>query len=168
MHSRVPLPLACLLSLLAAGCAEPGPYPSLALRPAEAVYAAGDPERVPVATPDDPTIVGQIEMLVQSGRAGNAAFEEALARAQPLVARAGAPASDSWIEAHQALSRAQSARQQTLRAVADLDAYAISRARDGLVSPTDTERLQAGTAALQAIADLQQDQLAALQAQLRL
>ena len=167
MKSRIALPLACLLPLLGASCAEQGDFPSLARRPAEALYASGDPERVPVAAPDIPAIPARVEALLDAGRAGNSDFEAALAEARPLVARAGAPGSDGWVAAQQALSRAQAGRAGTMRALADLDAFAIEQARQGPLSAADAERLAAGTAALQAIADRQESQLDALQGRVR-
>jgi hypothetical protein len=155
--------LACAFAVLAAGCADSGAYPSLAVRPAELLYASGDPERVPVPAPDRPGIAARIAELLAAGRAGDAAFGEALAAAQPLVAKAGGTGSDSWIAAQQAVSRAVSARSATLSALADLDAFAIDQAKQGPVSTADAERFVAGIQALQALSDRQQDQLSALQ-----
>ena len=166
MQSRIALPLACA-ALAASGCAAPGNYPSLAPRPAEAVYAAGDPERVPVPAPDDPDLAGRVAAFVAAGRAGEASFEQAVARARPLAERAGMAGSDSWVEAQQAVSRAEAARAPTIRALADLDVFAVARAAQSRLSPADMESLAAGTAALQALADRQQAQLDLLQAMLK-
>ncbi|QAY75450.1 hypothetical protein [Sphingosinicella sp. BN140058] len=158
---KIALPFAaagCLL--LAAGCAAPGPFPSLAPRPAEALYASGDPERVPVPAPDRPAIASRIAEFAAAARAGDAAFGEAVAAARPIVGRAGGAGSDSWVAAQQAVSRAQTGRSATLRALADLDAFAIAQAAEGPLSAGDGERLQAATKALQALADRQQGQLA--------
>ncbi|TFI59239.1 hypothetical protein E2493_05180 [Sphingomonas parva] len=165
MTYRIALPL--IVALLGAGCAGSGDYPSLARRPAEELYAAGDPERVPVPAPNDPALPGRIAAFVQAGRAGDEGFADALGRARDLAARAGSTGSDSWVEAQQALSRAAAARSATSRALADLDAYAIERARQGPLSPADAERLAGATAALQALADRQQDQTESLGEMLR-
>lgn len=156
-----------LLSILplvaAAGCAAPGPYPSLAPREAERLYASGDPVRVAPDAPDRAGLASRIAALLAEGRSGNARFEEALGSARSLASRAGSPGSESWIAAQQALSRAEAARAATVGALADLDALAVEEARKAPLSPGDYRRLVEGTAALQAIADRQHDQLARLQ-----
>ena len=164
---RAAPPLALLLAALCTACAAPGPYPSLEPREVERRYADGDPEPVPTPVADDAAIAVRIAGLVAQARAGDAAFEEALAVASPLVARAGAPGSDSWVAAQQAVSRAERARAPTVQALADLDAYAIAQAAAKALSQSDLERLSSATAALQAMADRQQDALARLQASLR-
>ena len=145
---------------LAAGCAAPGPYPSLAPRPAEALYASGDPERVPEPAPDRPAIAPRLAALIAAARAGDAAFAEAVAAARPIVSRAGGAGSDSWVAAQQAVSRAQTGRSATLQALADLDAFAIAQAAEGPLSTSDSAQLQTATSSLQALADGQQRQLA--------
>ena len=163
MTSRIAAPLACTLLLLCASCADQGNFPSLALRPAEALYASGDPERVPVPAPDNPAIGPRVDALVEAGRAGNATFQTALAAARPLAGRAGAPGSDSWIAAQQAVSRVEAGRTETMRALADLDRFAIDQARQGPLSAADSQRLAAGTATLQVLAERQESELNALQ-----
>ena len=162
---RAALPLALLLAALS-GCAAPGPYPSLEPREVERRYAGGDPEAVPTPVADDPTIAARIAEHVALARSGDAAFEEALAIAAPLVARGGAVGSESWVAAQQAVSRAEAARAPTVRALADLDAYAIGLAAEKALSESDFERLTSATAALQAIANAQADSLERLQASL--
>ena len=166
---KIAAPLACpaLLLVLVAGCAAPGPYPSLAPRPAEALYASGDPERVPVPAPDRPAIAPRIAELVAAARAGDAAFSEAAAAARPLVARAGGPGSDGWVAAQQAVSRAQTGRSATISALADLDSFANAQAAEGPLSAPDSERLESAAASLQSLADHQQRQLAEFEQQLR-
>ena len=159
--------IVCASALLAVSCAAPGSYPSLAPRPAEAIYAAGDPERVPVPAPDDPSIPVRLQALLEAGRAGDTGFGDAIARARTLAGQAGAPGSDSWVEAQQALSRAETGRAGTARALADLDAFAVERARQGPLSTGDAERMATATASLQAIADRQQAQLDAVAGMLR-
>ena len=167
MRPRIALPLACALSPLALSCAAPGSYPSLAPRPAEAIYAAGDPERVPQPAPDDPSLPLRLRTLVDAGRAGESSFGDAIARARALAGQAGASGSDGWVAAQQALSRAAAGRAATARALADLDAFAVERARLGPLSPGDSERLAAAVASLQALADRQQSQLDAVAETLR-
>ncbi|HEX8626194.1 MAG TPA: hypothetical protein VF782_14110 [Allosphingosinicella sp.] len=152
--------LAALASLiLAAGCAAPGPYPSLAPRPAEKAHAEDAEERKPTPQPDDPALAGEIDRLLAAGEAGAAEFDAALPAAQRAAGAAGAAGSDSWIEAEQALSRLESARARTTAAVADLDRLAVERASAGTLGSGDSERLRAATAELQALSDSQSDRL---------
>jgi len=160
--------LALLLAPLAsvAGCAPPGPYPSLAPRPIEQALAATDVEQPARPLADDPALPGRIAALTGQARHGGTAFEAALAAARAAVGKAGAAGSDGWIQAQQALSRAEAARETTLRALADLDALAPAQANARPLSAADLARLEAAVAEVQALADRQRDQLARLEASL--
>ncbi|HEU0099822.1 MAG TPA: hypothetical protein VFQ67_13745 [Allosphingosinicella sp.] len=159
--------LAILLpALLAAGCAAPGPYPSLAPRPAEKAYAEDAEERKPIPQPDDPALAGEIDRLLGEARAGAAEFESALPAAQSAASAAGAAGSDSWIEAQQALSRVEAARARTTAAIADLDRLAVERTSAGTLGSGDSERLRRATEEMQALADSQADRLQRLGASL--
>ena len=155
-----------ILLAAAAGCAAPGPYPSLAPRPAEKAYAEDAEERKPTPQPDDPALAGEIDRLLAAGKAGAAEFESALPAAQAAASRAGAAGSDSWIEAQQALSRLESARARTTAAAADLDRLAVDRASAGTLGPGDSERLRRATDEIQALTDSQADRLQRLGASL--
>lgn len=164
--SRVHLLSFVLLAGLPA-CAAPGPYPSLEPREVERRYAAGDPERVPTAAPDLPALPGNVAELLAEGRRGDSAFESAIAAARPLIARAGAAGSESWLAAQQALSRAEAARAPTVQAITGLDAYAADQTAKGPLSPQDAERIASATAQLQEMATRQHAALASLRASLR-
>jgi hypothetical protein len=153
-------PLSILVPLvLAAGCAAPGPYPSLAPRAAEKAYAEDAEERKPVPRPDDPALAGEIDRLLAEAKAGAAQFDSAFPAAQRAAGAAGAAESDAWIEAQQALSRLESARARTTAAQADLDRLAVERAGAGTLGEADSERLRAAAAEIQALADSQADRL---------
>ncbi|HEX2762270.1 MAG TPA: hypothetical protein VHM92_00295 [Allosphingosinicella sp.] len=158
--------VAVALGACVGGCAAPGPYPSLAPRPGEKAYAEGDPERVPLGQPDDPSLPGQIARLAAEARAGDAAFLAALPAASNATERAGAPGSDSWVEAQQAVSRVEAARVRTTSALAELDALAIERSNAGRLSAADKARLEAAVAALLALSDAQDARLKALRSRL--
>jgi hypothetical protein len=145
--------------LAAAGCAAPGPYPSLAPRPAEKAYAEDAEERKPTPQPDDPALAGEIDGLLAAARAGAADFDAAFPAAQAAAGRAGSTGSDSWLEAQQALSRLETARARTTAALADLDRLAVERAGAGTLGESDSERLRAATAEIQSLADAQADRL---------
>ncbi|HEX8573976.1 MAG TPA: hypothetical protein VF759_14625 [Allosphingosinicella sp.] len=158
--ARSPTLLVVLVPLaVAAGCAAPGPYPSLAPRPAEKAYADDADERKPTPQPDDPALVVEIDRLVAAARAGAAEFESALPAAQSAAGSAGGARSDSWIEAQQALSRLEAARARTTAALADLDRLAVERAGAGTLGESDAGRLRYATEQLQALADSQADRL---------
>lgn len=145
--------------LAAAGCAAPGPYPSLAPRPAEKAYAEDADERRPTPRPDDPALAAEIDRLAAEARAGAADFDSALPAAQAAAGAAGAGGSDSWIEAQQGLSRLESARAWTTAALADLDRLAVERGSAGTLGEGDGQRLRAAIAEIQALADSQADRL---------
>ncbi len=152
--------------LVAAGCAAPGPYPSLAPRPAERAYAEDAEERKPTPQPDDPALAGEIDRLLAEAGAGAASFDSALPAAQAAAGKSGAAGSDSWIEAQQALSRLEAARAQTTTAIADLDRLAVERISAGTLGSGDSERLRRATEEMRALADAQADRLERLGASL--
>jgi hypothetical protein len=168
--TRRPAPLPSLLGLLAAlaGCAGSGSYPSLAQRPIEKTL--GEPrEEPPAPAPpaDDPAVAARAAEFLAQARQGMNAFEAALRPADAAARRAGAPGSDSWIEAQQAISRAQAAASGTGRALADLDRYAVDAGQAKALSPNDLAALKGATDAIQALADRQRREVERLQGMLR-
>ena len=145
--------------LLAASCAAPGPYPSLAPRPAEKAYADDADERRPTPQPDDPALAGEIDRLLVEAKAGAAEFDGALPAAQSAASASGPAGSEACIEAQKALSRLEAARARTTAALADLDRLAVERAGAGTLGEADAERLRAATAEIQGLADSQADRL---------
>lgn len=140
--------LAVTLVLGAAACSTPqSRAPSLAPRAAEAI----DP-RLPVVTtvaprPADAALAGRVADLLAQARRGDAAFRGAVLQAERLAASAGAPQSESWVVAQQALSAAVAAREPTTRALGDIDALAATAiaARGGL-APADLAAIEAAAA----------------------
>ena len=159
--------LALLCLLLSACATPPTSEPSLAPRAAEAI----DP-RVPipdevVAGPADPALAARISALMAEVRAGDAAFHAAAEQAERLVAAAGPPESESWIEAQQALSGLVAARAPGTRATADLDALAAIRVADGGgLLPGDLAAIQEATSEAGAIGQRQAELIDRLQARL--
>ncbi|MGA9582650.1 MAG: hypothetical protein WBR13_11860 [Allosphingosinicella sp.] len=152
--------------LAAAGCAAPGPYPSLAPRPAEKAYAEDAEERKPIPQPDNPALAAEIDRLLAAARTGAGEFDSALPAAQAAASRSGAAGSDSWLEAQQALSRLESARARTTAAVADLDQLAVERISAGTLGSGDSERLRRAMEEMQALTSAQADRLQRLGASL--
>jgi hypothetical protein len=158
-----------LFPLLAvSACATPGgPYPSLQPRAAEAI----DP-RVPVMNPmnDRPvsaSLASRLAELVGQAREGDATFRPLANEAQRLADAAGAPQSDSWVVAQQALSAAAEARGQTVRALGDIDEIGATllQKQQGL-APADLAAIQGAGEEAGAIDRRQAETIAAIQRRL--
>jgi hypothetical protein len=154
------LPPLLAAALLTAGCAADGPFPSLAVRDAERVYAAGDPLQTTPEAPDRAGLAGRIAGFLAAAGEGEAAFGRALAAAQRISS--GPRGSESWIASQQAISRVEAARAETTRALGDLDEFASEQARQGPLSTADFGRLTDATARLHAQAERQRQAIAQL------
>jgi len=159
------LPLAAI-----AACSAPGgPYPSLQPRPAEAI----DP-RVPVVRPINEravtaSLAAQLAALVDQARSGTATFDSAAAEAERLAANGGAPQSEGWIAAQEALTAAIAARKPTATALGDIDALAASmlQAQTGL-APNDLAAIKSAQAEVGALDARQAARIDAVQKRLGL
>ena len=158
-----------LATIALPGCTTPqGPVPSLAPRTAETI----DP-RVPVGgsgtqRPVDGTLAARLAELVGLARQGDSAFATAAGEAQRLASAAGAPQSESWVVAQQAVSAAVAARGPTARALGDIDALAASAlVRRGAIAAADLAAIEAAAAEVGAIDRRQSQRIDALQARLR-
>lgn len=163
-------PTLLMLPLLLAGCSSPGgPYPSLQPRAAESI----DP-RVAVVRPMNdrpvrPALATELAALVDQARGGDAAFGPAAAEAERLTAAAGAPQSESWIAAQQALSAAIAARRPTALALSDIDALgATALQTQGGIAPNDLKAIQNAAAEVGGISRRQAERLDAMQKRLGL
>src|SRR4051812_9054551 len=109
-----------LLPFALTACSTPGgPYPSLQPRAGEQV----DP-RVPVARPMNDrrvraALASRLAELVGQARAGDESFRTAADLAERLAAGAGAPQTESWVAAQQALTAAIAAGGPTRIALGD-------------------------------------------------
>jgi len=151
-----------------AACSAPGgPYPSLQPRAAEAI----DP-RVPVVRPlnDRPvtaSLAAQLSALVDQARSGNAAFDSAASQAERLAASAGAPQSEGWIAAQEALTAAIAARKATATALGDIDALAAGALQDNAgIAPNDLAAIKSAQAEVGALDAQQAARIDAIQKQL--
>ena len=159
-----------IATIALAGCSAPGgPYPSLQPRIAERI----DP-RVPVERPmnDRPvsaTLAGRLAELVSEARAGDAVFDAVATQAEQLASAAGAPQSESWIVAQEALSAAVAARKATATALGDIDALgATALQTQGGMAPSDLAAIQDAAAEASAIDRRQAGRIDAIQRQLGL
>jgi hypothetical protein len=155
-----------LLSLSA--CAAPGgPYPSLQPRAAEAI----DP-RLPVIRPinDRPvsaTLASRLAALVDQARSGDTAFSGAAGEAERLAAAAGAPQSEGWIAAQQALTAAIAARRPTATALGDIDELAAAALQtNGGIAPNDLAAIQSAQGQAGALDRRQAERIHAMQKRL--
>ena len=143
-----------LLPIIAlSACSAPGgPYPSLQPRAAEAI----DP-RVPVIRPVNdrpatPALVERLSGLVGAARSGDSAFDGAASQAERLAAAAGAPQSEGWIAAEEALTAAIAARKPAAQALGDIDALAASALQtQGGIAPNDLAAIQRAQAEVGAL-----------------
>ena len=151
------------------GCATAprGATPSLAPRAAEAI----DP-RLPVVSnavpvPASAAVVERLADLAAQARAGDGAFRAAAAEAERLASAAGAPQSESWVRAQQALSAAIAARAPTTRALGDVDAIGATalEVRGGL-SPADLAAIESAAADIGTLDRAQAARVRAIQARL--
>src|SRR5690242_10562638 len=126
-------------ALVLAGCSSAGgPYPSLQPRAAEAI----DPRLQPVRPINDHPIslvlASRLAELVAEANSGDAAFAAAAAEAERLAGAAGAPESEGWVAAQQALSVAAAARGPTGLALGEIDAIGASMLQtQGGIAPND-------------------------------
>lgn len=167
MRPRMRKPL--FLSILAmSACSTPGgPYPSLQPRAAETI----DP-RVPVTRPTndrpvDAALAGRLASLVEQARSGDAAFEMAASSAERIASSAGAPQSESWIAAQEALTAAIAARRPIASALGDIDELgATTLQRQGGIAPNDLLAIRAAAEEVSLIDERQAQRIASLQRRL--
>ena len=161
---------ACLIVLCLAACSAPGgPYPSLQPRAAEAI----DP-RVPVIRPINnrpatQALTARLSALVDQAQSGNAAFEGAASEAERLAAAAGAPQSEGWIAAQEALTAAVAARKPTSDALGDIDEIAATALQTQRgIAPNDLAAIGNAAAVIGALDERQTDRIRTVQRQLGL
>ena len=117
-----------LLPIALAGCAgaELQP-PSLAPRAAEAIDPRVPVPEIRVSQGVSFILLEQLKRLVAQAHAGDEAFRAAADVAERLAGAAGAPQSESWIVAQQALSAAVAARAPVTIAMGEIDALVAAR-----------------------------------------
>ena len=148
--------------MLGACSSTGGPYPSLQPRAAEQL----DP-RLPVVRPMNdrpvtPALAARLGALVADAREASGTFEAAVSAAERLAASAGAPQSEGWTVAQEALSAAVAARRPVSEALAEIDTIGADalQSQRGL-APNDLAAIQD---ALAAVGELDRDQAARIKA----
>jgi hypothetical protein len=159
-----------LIVLMLTACSAPGgPYPSLQPRAAEAIDPRLQPVRPINDRPVTPALAAQLGSLVDQARSGEAAFEPAMVEAERLAVSAGAPESEAWISAQEALSAAIAARRPTALAEADIDALGATRLQtQGGLAPSDLQAINSAAAEVASIARSQTDRIDAVRKRLGL
>jgi len=146
-----------------------GPYPSLRPRAAEAIDPRIEPVRPVNDRPVAPALAATLAALVDQARAGDTSFGPAATEAERLAANAGAPQSESWIAAQEALSAAIAARKPTALAQADIDALgATALQTQGGIAPNDLEAIKRAATEVLEIARVQTDRIFAIEKRLGL
>jgi hypothetical protein len=159
------------IALLLSGCAgAQASYPSLARRPIETAPMAEAVAPAAAPTPD-PKLEGEIARLRAQADKGAAAFDGAYARADTLTrsASAAAVSSDAWVAAQQAISNLESARNDSVSALASLDTLYVERSNavaDGKAQG-GADAVDAARAAVLASVDSQNDRVDALKGRLK-
>ena len=166
--------------ILLSGCATNGAFPSLQYREIERRFSdlprcgreacADDPDTDEQAAPpapiaDDPALGARIGALTTQAREGQRRFAAALPLANRAAGRAGAAGSESWIEAQQELSRLESARSDTVAALAELDALAVERRAAG-TSASDAARIEGALGEVRGLVEAQRAEVLRLQERL--
>ena len=160
-----------LLSILAlSACIAPGgPYPSLQPRAAEAIDPRVPPVRPINDRPVTASLAAQLSALVEQARSGSGAFDAAASEAERLAAAAGAPQSEGWIAAQEALTAAIAARKPTATALGDIDALAAAALkRQGGFAPSDLSAIEIAQAEVAALDARQAARIDAVQKSLGL
>lgn len=159
------------LMLILSGCAggQQG-YPSLAKRPIEDAEVA-KPVAPTAAAPADPALVADIARLTAQADTGVAAFDKAWASADRSVraASGAAVSSDAWVAAQVEISALESARNDSVSALASLDVLYVERSNavaDGKAQG-GTAEIDAARAATLATVDAQNDRIDTLKGRLR-
>lgn len=158
------------LALLLSGCTGAQlSYPSLAKRPIEsAPVAEATPPPAPIAA--DAKLAAQISRFTAQSETGRTGFDAAYATAEKAAraATGSSVSSDAWVAAQVAISALETARNDSVSALASLDTLYVDRTsaiadgkENGGLDALDTAR----TAAL-AIVDSQNDRIDALKGQL--
>ena len=166
MRVRPALPIAVLAAALAlGGCVAQDGFPSLAPRAAELDRSMEPPVRPPVEIADDPALRNRVAELARQAEAGSRAFDAAYGPAEAAVRAAGAALSESWVDAQLRLSQLEGSRNDTTRALGDLDRLALDRAGQP-TSEADFAAIQAAIASAERIVADQQARVDRLRARL--
>ncbi len=170
MQAMNPRRLLPYLALFLSGCASTFQgYPSLAKRAIEdAPISEAAPQPSPVAP--EPELVQNVDRLTAQAQAGGKAFDEAWPAADRATqaAAGSAVSSEAWVVAQTALSALESARNDSVSALASLDVLYVERSNavsEGKVSG-GIDTIEAARGSALAIVDSQNDRIDSLKGRL--
>lgn len=147
-------------------------FPSLSKRPVEARDRSTPPPLPVQPAAADPVLGAEVDKLGKQAESGDTAFQQQIVKSRSLAsaARGAAPTNESWVNAQVAISALDSARYDSVSALAGLDTLYI-----GKQDSTDVPRITADLATIDpvrtrvlALVDAQNDALDALRTSLRL
>lgn len=141
------LPLLVMVSIPLSACATKADYPSLARRDAERIRgtveaAPATPVPPPAPPPPDAAISARLAQLVEQARTANGRFAEQRGRTEQVVAQGArtAKGSERWAVASVALAQLESARSDTMVAMASIDEIHAADALAHYNTPSGDER----------------------------
>ncbi len=167
--------LTAFLALFALGSlidpASARPFPSLAKRPAEAQDRTVPAPEPIAAAPADAQLLAQVDTLGKQAASGDTAFRQQLDAGRKAVngARGAAPSSDAWIDAEVAISGLDTARYESVAALAGLDTLYVDRqnSQDAARVTADLAAIDPARTQALAMVDAQNDALDGLRKSLR-
>ena len=119
--------------------------------------------------PVSASLATRLAALVDEARSANAAFDGAAADAERLAASAGAPKSEGWIVAQEALTAAIAARKPTATALGDIDTIAaVALQTQRGIAPNDLAAIKNAQAEVGSLDERQAERIRAVQRQLGL
>ena len=117
--------------------------------------------------PITPALASRLAELVMSARSSDALFQSAADQAERLAGNAGAPQSEGWIAAQQALSSAIAATGPTRAALGDIDTLGATKLQtQGGLAPSDLAAIEQAGAAVGTIDQRQAKRIKAIQQRL--
>lgn len=145
-------------------------FPSLAKRPVESRDRSIPPAPVVEAAPVDAVLVAEVDRFAREALAADGAFQRMLGqnRSSVSAARGASPASESWVVAQVAISALDSARYESVAALAALDTLHVERqdAQDAGRVKADLATIDPKRLQVLALVDAQNDVLDSLRRQL--
>lgn len=146
-------------------------FPSLAKRPIESRDRSTPAPQVVQPAPADPALAAEVARLDQQASGGDAAFQQQIAEGRASTAAAGgsAPSSEAWVKAQVTISALDSARYESVAAMAGLDTLYVDRQNnaDGARVAADLAAIDPVRTKVLALVDAQNDALDGLRNSLK-
>jgi hypothetical protein len=153
--------------LLGACSTTGGPYPSLQPRAAERIDPRLPVERPMNRRPVSATLEARLRSLIADAQSASSAFDAAASQAEQLASSAGAPQSDGWVAAEEALSAAVAARRPVAEALAEIDSIGANALQtQGGLAPNDLAAIQSAASVVGGLDRRQAERIQAIQQRL--